>query len=665
MKKVFKLIVGLIFLLTLSSCISNKEYKVTFYSDDEVVFKTKVIKGNYLEPFNLEEKDGMSYDWYLKHSFIPFDFENTKINSNLELYARWEEQSYDLTFILANREITVTYSAGEEIRAVNPNILGYNFLGWDQKIPKVMPNQDLTIKGNYEYEEYEITFIDEYDQVIETLTVNYFEEITPPKVEEKEGYTHFWMDGNTRYNFNGNRYSSLTLKSKYLETKDEYHLNVYYLNDTHGAVLNKGDELGLANIGNYLNDEYSKNPDSSIFITGGDILQGQLISNNSKGEIMIDIFNHLNLDAFVIGNHEFDWGLEEVLKYFDPNYTGIKANFPILGANVKRKSDGLRPNFIDSYTIVEKDGLNVGIIGVIGDGLESSISTLRVKDYYFSDAYQAVLETANEILSFVDTILVVNHSNSQSFNQKVGEIDKVSAIFNGHSHTTYTGYINNKVPYIQSGSNGKMVGKVSLEFNGNFEFVKGNAKNINNDERLYQADQFINNLINSYYEDIRNLYEETLLVARNSIDKNDLAIYIAKVMKEATNAAIGFQNSGGTREDITAGQNITGADLFQIFPFDNQIVYTKVTGKELKELYNDSYLIKSNTLNLNEINDNELYTVATNDYIFYSSHQNFAFGNKTPNLYGDMYETFYEVMLNLKEEGHTYFDSSSPIIIGG
>lgn len=665
MKKVFKLIVGLIFLLTLSSCISNKEYKVTFYSDDEVVFKTKVIKGNYLEPFNLEEKDGMSYDWYLKHSFIPFDFENTKINSNLELYARWEEQSYDLTFILANREITVTYSAGEEIRAVNPNILGYNFLGWDQKIPKVMPNQDLTIKGNYEYEEYKITFIDEYDQVIETLTVNYFEEITPPKVEEKEGYTHFWMDGNTRYNFNGNRYSSLTLKSKYLETKDEYHLNVYYLNDTHGAVLNKGDELGLANIGNYLNDEYSKNPDSSIFITGGDILQGQLISNNSKGEIMIDIFNHLNLDAFVIGNHEFDWGLEEVLKYFDPNYTGIKANFPILGANVKRKSDGLRPNFIDSYTIVEKDGLNVGIIGVIGDGLESSISTLRVKDYYFSDAYQAVLETANEILSFVDTILVVNHSNSQIFNQKVGEIDKVSAIFNGHSHTTYTGYINNKVPYIQSGSNGKMVGKVSLEFNGDFEFVKGNAKNINNDERLYQADQFINNLINSYYEDIRNLYEETLLVARNSMSKNDLAIYIAKVMKEATNAAIGFQNSGGTREDITAGQNITGADLFQIFPFDNQIVYTKVTGKELKELYNDSYLIKSNTLNLNEINDNELYTVATNDYIFYSSHQNFAFGNKTPNLYGDMYETFYEVMLNLKEEGHTYFDSSSPIIIGG
>jgi len=134
-------------------------------------------------------------------------------------------------------------------------------------------------------------------------------------------------------------------------------------------------------------------------------------------------------------------------------------------------------------------------------------------------------------------------------------------------------------------------------------------------------------------------------------------------MKKVTGAVAGFQNSGGTRTTISNGQKITAADIFQVFPFDNQIIYTDVTGSQLKKLLDDSYLYSNSNISYSDIKNNEIYRVATNDYIFYSSYQSYAFKDKEGILYGDMYETFYQILLNLKENGYTHFDTNSPIII--
>ena len=245
-----------------------------------------------------------------------------------------------------------------------------------------------------------------------------------------------------------------------------------FLNDTHGAILNDGNELGLARIGNYIKKTKDEN---SIFLTGGDILQGQLISNTNKGALMMEVFNNLELDAFVIGNHEFDWGLDVVLQYFDPNTTGIKANFPILGANVKQKNNGQRPEFIDSHTIIQRGNYKIGIIGVIGDGQESSIMRLRVKDYYFSDAYTAVQETVNEIKNKVDFILVVSHDGNNTFKSFKC---KVSVFLMGILMSIFR-RPPNKIPYIQSGAN-VAVGQVDLKFDKSYGLrLINSCKNIN------------------------------------------------------------------------------------------------------------------------------------------------------------------------------------------
>lgn len=441
---------------------------------------------------------------------------------------------------------------------------------------------------------------------------------------------------------------------------DQRLFKIFYLNDTHGSVLQNGSEMGLARIGNYIKNESDEN---SIFITGGDMLQGELISNANRGAIIIEILNNLNLDAFVIGNHEFDWGLGEVLKYFDPKTTTVKANFPILGANVKRKSDNQRPDFIDSHVIIKRGSYNIGIIGVIGDNLESSISRLMVEDYYFSDAYSAVSETVNEIKNQVDFILVVNHHSDSNFNNRVANLPKVKAIFNGHTHRAEQGYTNG-VPYIQSGSNGKMIGKVELLINkeNGLTVKNSNINNVTSSPYLNSEDEEINFIIASYYEQIRDLYEEEILSAKRDLSQNELAYFIAELMAKKTNSVFALQNSGGTRASIYQGP-ITGSDVFKVFPFDNRIISVRISGSDLKKLYNrETYIYLEG--NINSINNSSYYNVATNDYVFYSNYNKDVFEKHYNQItvYGDLYEAFYDYLVALKNDGKTYFDPNDEVV---
>ncbi|NLN51138.1 MAG: hypothetical protein GX149_05920, partial [Acholeplasmataceae bacterium] len=342
---------------------------------------------------------------------------------------------------------------------------------------------------------------------------------------------------------------------------------IFYLNDTHGAILYnpQNSELGMARIANYIKNLKTEN---SIFVTGGDILQGQIISNSNRGALFIEIFNNLNLDAFVIGNHEFDWGLDVILPYFDPATMGIKANFPLLGANVIEKATGQRPNFIDSHTIIQRGDYKIGIVGVIGDGLESSISTPKVKDYYFSDAYFAVKETVELIADEVDFIIVVNHDDNSTFNNGVAKLPKVAAIFNGHSHQSYSGYIDG-IPFIQSKDNGKMVGHVELEFESAFKVLtltRASAENVYDHNYLTQVDSEIEAIINGYYQDISHLYEEAIITAGAGLSRDWLANHAAKLMATVSDSVFAFQNYGGTRVKIDSQSLITAADIFQVFP---------------------------------------------------------------------------------------------------
>ena len=107
---------------------------------------------------------------------------------------------------------------------------------------------------------------------------------------------------------------NMTLTAKTITGTEINTVQIFYLNDLHGSILENPTnpsyhEIGLAKIANFIKMKKAENP-YAIFIAGGDMLQGSALSNYRKGEWTLDLLEMMGLDSFIIGNHEFDWGIE-------------------------------------------------------------------------------------------------------------------------------------------------------------------------------------------------------------------------------------------------------------------------------------------------------------------------------------------------------------------
>ena len=405
------------------------------------------------------------------------------------------------------------------------------------------------------------------------------------------------------------------------ETYDLEFLDIYYINDTHGSILENNDEMGLANIGNLILNKYQDSPEETLFLSGGDLLQGNILSNFYYGSSMIDILNEMKLDVFVLGNHEFDWGLDVITEYFNPNTQSTHAKFPLLGANVFYKDTELRPDYVDAYAIFERGDIKIGVVGTIGHGLESSIANSKVADYEFADPiYWTNYYTDILINDFgVDMVIAINHGDDDNYNQQISGNDDIYAVFNGHRHYDAVDLYGG-IPVIQSSSNGRYVGHVLFDIDSNNNFDLNLYENINgyDESLLLSPHPDVKTMIDGYVDQIETLLNDAILFSSRSYGRDELTIYMAEIMRNEANADIGFHNYAGTRDSLGDGQAITVATTYKIFPFDNEIISAKLLGSVILDLLrNDSlgYSIRAD-LNVMDIDPDQYYWVATNSYVF-------------------------------------------------
>ncbi|WP_162140321.1 bifunctional metallophosphatase/5'-nucleotidase [Haploplasma axanthum] len=676
MKKILMTMLFLVTAIVIVGCVPKK-HKVEFYVDSELYKTQYILDKETIEKVDTPKKDGYTFEYWLEGE-EKFE-EDTIITKNIRLDAKFakNEEYFNVKFLVDGEEFIVKQVIkGKKLEFVDgPERDGYQFEYWMNDNEKfsfeTIISNDLVLVAKYTEVGHEVKYY--IDNNVHRITrVSEGKILKLIDAPNKIGYKFlYWTVDGIKYDNSKPANNDITLTAKYERINNQEVTNMldfYYINDTHGAVLNKENEMGVAKIANLIKSKKLENPDNTVFITGGDMFQGQLISNDNRGAVIVESLNSMNLDAFVIGNHEFDWGLETILKYFNPKTSGVKANFPILGANVKLKSTDEMPEFLDAYTIVNKGNIKVGIIGLMGDGLETSIAKQRVNDYYFSNVYQEAQKYVDIIKDQVDMIVVSVHGYTlgQGLMENLANLDKVHLIYNAHTHQKYYGEINRndyqKVQYAQAGANGYYVSNINFKYKIENENIFVNSQTNEmldqyNEQLLEAEDVEVKKIVDRYYNQVKHLYEEVVLIAGENMSRDVLANYISKVMKEKAGAVVGFQNSGGTRSELYRGQEITAADIFQIFPFDNRVIGFDVKGSELRKILKNQSLYASNDL-LN-INDNEIYRVTTNDYVFYSYSEFVDYTYKNEQDYGDM----YEVLKKLKANGETHFSSESEILV--
>ena len=113
-------------------------------------------------------------------------------------------------------------------------------------------------------------------------------------------------------------------------SKDISTIQVFEINDTHGAFHDESGLVGIGRVATCINEK-TIDPYGVVKIANGDILQGTAFSNMLIGEPGIAALNEMNFDCFVIGNHEFDWGLDELSIYKDGDESNGELNNHSLG----------------------------------------------------------------------------------------------------------------------------------------------------------------------------------------------------------------------------------------------------------------------------------------------------------------------------------------------
>ena len=251
-------------------------------------------------------------------------------------------------------------------------------------------------------------------------------------------------------------------------------LCVVHTNDTHSCVMpinpnasdtaqaNKGGMVRRAALLNHLR---ASAPDLLLFDCG-DFSQGSAYYNLYKGEVEIKLMNVMRYDAVTIGNHEFDFGMENMARLFR------MAEFPIVCANYDVSGTVLE-GLLKPYVVLERKGVRIGVLG-LGANPEGLVST----DHYKGIVYKEPIQTADSIAHLLkydescDVVICLSHLGwdieGVDDTELIANSRNIDVVLGGHSHTymeepaVLKNADGENVYCSQMGKSGRYVGVISL-----------------------------------------------------------------------------------------------------------------------------------------------------------------------------------------------------------
>ena len=395
-------------------------------------------------------------------------------------------------------------------------------------------------------------------------------------------------------------------------------IDLYNLNDFHGAVEHNpsNKELGINRLAGYFKTKLAENP-NSVFLSSGDMWQGSADSNITRGRLVVDAMNQIGFSAMAIGNHEFDWTDE----YLFLNQT--RSDFPLLGINIMDKETNQRAAFADASIMIERSGIQIGIIGTIGASLESTILTSAVAPYDFVPYTNLVNDESQRLKNLgADLIVLLNHDGTV----ESGVMPYVDAVFNGHTHRREVFHVGGK-PVYQGQAYGQAISHVRFAFNT----ANMIPSFIQNQSGVYTYESLLSsNMFPLEDSDMNVLYEEYLVNEINDI-KNEMIgeadgpfsrqqlgqlavdemLRFGQTVKQDVVAS--FHNSGGVRSTIDDGP-VTYGELYKAFPFDNELMIVEVTGSELLWWLSSGLYMKT-IANLTPVDTTQSYWIISINFL--------------------------------------------------
>jgi 2',3'-cyclic-nucleotide 2'-phosphodiesterase (5'-nucleotidase family) len=377
---------------------------------------------------------------------------------------------------------------------------------------------------------------------------------------------------------------SVTLFSlSFAHAGDPVQLRILYVNDFHGFAEpyqpSGSKELmgGIAHLAGELNRQRQGGP--VLFLAAGDMIQGNPWANLFEGRSAMEVMNGMGVSAMVLGNHEFDFGQEVLRKRL------LEARFPVLGANVQVIPE------VQPYIFKEISGLKVAVLGLVTEETPTTTHPNNVQGLFFSPAVNTCRKILKEISDQVDLVIVLSHLGLAADIRLAEAVEGIPLIVGGHSHTRIESPMKIKDTLIvQAWEHAKVLGLLDLTIQDR-KIIRYQGRLIPVAPDKQPPDPMIKAIVDRYSRKAASVLGEVIGEALVDLraqgartQETNLGNFVADVLRKETQSDVALTNGGGIRTDILKGP-VRMKDLFAVLPFTNFPVVLKVTGKELKEIF--------------------------------------------------------------------------------
>jgi 2',3'-cyclic-nucleotide 2'-phosphodiesterase (5'-nucleotidase family) len=432
---------------------------------------------------------------------------------------------------------------------------------------------------------------------------------------------------------------------------DLVRIAILHTNDLHGHVFPEKVRSWSVRSGGYAvfaswvkkqREENESKGIATILLDAGDIYAGTPEGNLTKGAAVVDLMNAVGYDALTIGNHEFDDG------YINLTELSKRASFPFLAANAVWKTSEETLGFARPYLLKDAGGIMVGIIGVVTPETGMITMAHNVDRIVFHPPAPAVRLAADRLREDgASLIVVLSHLGREEDIALAKEVEGIGAIIGGHSHDLIGKPLRagpSGTLICQAGFYGLDAGRLDLWVDRETGAIRDHRYQVFvNRELSLPKDLMVDRLLDRIATIVGPEFEETIGLAIADIvgaDRGEslLGDMICDALREATGAQVAFQNAYGIRSPLLKGE-ITRRDVFEVVPFDDQVVVMKMTGARIREVLEQGFSLQKGMIQVSGLTagydlrqpagerltslsiggfpaeDAQEYTVATNSFL--------------------------------------------------
>lgn len=369
---------------------------------------------------------------------------------------------------------------------------------------------------------------------------------------------------------------------------------IVHTNDVHGSIDTYAKAAALV-------DEYEARGADVLLVDDGDFSQGSVYVNGSAGANAITLMNAAGYDVATLGNHEFDYGWENIAKLDDA------ADFPII-SNVKRNGEYMLPQTV----VLSAGDFKVGFFGLETPETATKAHPAKIQGVTFMSGEELYKYAADQVAALteqdVDYIVCLGHlgiSGNYTSIDLLQNVEGIDLFIDGHSENTIAEIAatagvgqDNKVGdtvVTSAGSKGDHIGAVIL--NGDEITISDvvTADYTETDATVAAAAEAIKTPIDSEMNEVFAKTEVTLNGERapgNRTGETNLGDLIADAFRWYAleqgdlgvdeDHVVALTNGGGIRATVEAG-DITMKDINTVLPFGNTVAYITVKGSVLLE----------------------------------------------------------------------------------